>query len=281
MIGIGISPLIASVTVSSAPPSPPSAPTLTSVQGVDLLNISATFSPVSGATSYNLYSDGFVVITGYHSNDSYSTDSNIHAYTLTAVNAGGESSQSVPVNGAVQPAPATSVSMNSADDIDVDVSFTASTSPIVSSYTLLFDTNNPPTTDVGTPSSSPFRVTAPTVAPNTTYYAIIVTNDTLSQFTESSPIASVSTPLGSINAPPLTDTAGLVDFGSVSSVSMGGIIVWTIDPNDGSGPQSAGSGNNATFVYTYASNDVYNYVASCTNGSSSPTSGNTATVTGV
>ena len=77
-------------TIPAAPTGLTAAPTPSS-----LTTVTVSFTASTGATSYNLYEDGTKVVTGFTSGSTYTPgDSNSHTYTVTAVNASGESTQS-------------------------------------------------------------------------------------------------------------------------------------------------------------------------------------------
>jgi chitodextrinase len=112
----------------------PAAPTGLAISGTTASSVSLTWSPNSGVTGYNVYRNNNKV--GSNSSNSY-TDSGLHAsttyiYTVTAVNASGESAQSSPASATTRdagggvPAAPTGLTVSRTNTTSVSLTWSAS-----------------------------------------------------------------------------------------------------------------------------------------------------------
>ncbi|MGO4496436.1 fibronectin type III domain-containing protein [Paenibacillus sp. 2RAB27] len=169
-------------SVNSTPVAPvlPAVPTgLAATAGS--AKVSLTWSAVSGATSYNVYRGGVKIAspTTASYNDSALTNGTTYAYTVSAVNGAGESSQSAAVNATPFLNPVSGLTAGTPTSSTVPLTWTISSSGDVANQEVAYSSNGGTSYTIASavinPSSNSYTVTG--LAANTAYTFRVVAID--------------------------------------------------------------------------------------------------------
>jgi fibronectin type 3 domain-containing protein len=244
---------------------PPASPTgLVATPGN--VQVSLNWGTVNGATSYNVkrstVSGGPYATIASPTNSTF-TDSTVtngaeYYYVVSAVNTGGESSNSSEVNATpLQPATSPTAPTGltaSAGNASVSLLWTPVTS--ANSYNVKRSTTNGgPYTTIASPTSATFTDTS--VTNGTTYYYVVSAVNTSGESNNSSPVnATPAAPIVKPSAPTgLSATAGNATVSLIWNSSAGAVTYNVKRSNTTGGPYTTISSPTGT---TYADNSVTN-----------------------
>jgi fibronectin type 3 domain-containing protein len=210
----GASSASAEASATATVPAPAAPASLSASAGVGQIQL--TWPAVTGATTYNIYrgaSNGGESSTPYQTNftgtvfiDAGVTGGTTYYYTVTAVNAGGESLQSPQASAMIAlPRPAATAKLTATAPSSSTISLSWLDVPSETGFQVLQSTNGANYVSVGATAAGVTAYTASGLLPGTTYFYEVVTLGATGASNASSP-ASATTASGSAGLYGLTAT---------------------------------------------------------------------------